>query len=531
MTLPTLVPPTSAHGYGDAAVTPHRLATQAAVETMAAGGTAVDGAVAANAVLGVVAPETCGVGGDLFALVHRPGDEAPAALNASGRAGAGADPDELRRDGHSAIPLDHPLTVTVPGCVAGWAALLERFGRMGFADVLTPARRLAEDGFPASDELCRALQRRRAELASQPSARALYPSGDPPQPGDRLQRPDLAATLREIAAGGRGAFYEGAPGAAITAATGGRITPGDLAGMSADWVPPLGTLVSARSAWTIPPNSQGYLTLAAAWLFDQLDPPPRGFDAEYVHLLVECYRAVAWERDELVCDPDQAPLAPAELLSPERLEPRLEQIRRNRAVTWPAPAPAPGGTAYLCTLDRDGTGVSLIQSNFHGIGSGIGAGKAGFFLHNRGAGFVLDAGHPNELAVGKRPLHTLSPTLWSRNGEVELLLGTRGAHFQPQLLVQVAAHLLRLEASLPAAQALPRFTLDEFGPGANSRVAVEGRMPPAVIDGLRQRGHEVVVAADFEEGWGPVSVIHRDRHGLSTAAADPRVATTSAAVR
>ncbi|MFQ5947403.1 MAG: gamma-glutamyltransferase family protein [Acidimicrobiia bacterium] len=521
-----------ATGSADLAVAPHHLGTGAALDIMEAGGNAVDGAIAANAVLGVVLPDTCGIGGDLFALVHRPGDQRPFALNSSGRAGAGMDAAAIRREGHRRMPLHSPWSVTIPGCVDGWEALLARFGRMRLADILGPAIRHAGDGFEASPELCASLARVQDRLAGQESAPPLYPGGRPPEPGQSLSRPGLALTLSELAQGGREAFYAGRPGAAIGGATEGRITTTDLNRRSAEWVEPIGIDLFECQAWTIPPNSQGYLTLAAAWLLERLGVPSDPEDAGYHHAVIEAYRAVSWERDELVADPDFAPLPAQRLLDPERLGSRLERIRIDRPASWPPAHAVPGGTAYVCTADGEGMGVSLIQSNFTGIGSGLSAGDTGVFLQNRGAGFSLLPGHPNEAAPGKRPLHTLAPTLWTRRRALALLLGTRGGHQQPQLLLQVIAHLFRLGFDPAEAQALPRWTMDHDRTATTSPIRIEGGMPGVVVRRLADLGHPVEVVPDRHlPGWGPVSLIRVEDDGHRTGAADPRISTATAEAR
>jgi gamma-glutamyltranspeptidase/glutathione hydrolase len=506
-----------ATGTGGMAVTHHHLATEAALEVMAAGGTAVDAAIAANAVVGVVLPTACGMGGDLFAIVHKPGDPAPAALNASGRAGSGVDAERLRRAGQSGMPYRGSEAITIPGCVDGWVTLSERFGRLHLADVLQPAIVCATQGFRASTELAASLEAIRSLIAEQPAAVALYPEGRPPLADETIVRPDLAATLEEVAQGGRHSFYEGTVGEAITRVTQGRITAEDLARSSADWVEPAGIDLFGRRAWTVPPNSQGYLALAAAWVVEQLAPPRDFDDPRYTHLLVEASRAVEWEREDLVADPDFAPLSAKELLDPDRLRPRLEQISPERRADWPSAHQPSGGTTYLCVIDAEGMGVSLIQSNFAGIGCGLSAGDSGVFLQNRGAGFNLIPGHPNELAPGKRPLHTLSPTLWTRDGRLDLLLGTRGGYWQPQILLQVASHLLYLEKSPAEAQDLPRWTLDA------DRLRAERGLPS---EGLVQRGH-LVKEVGPQIGWGPVSLIAIGENGTRTGAAEPRIDTAS----
>jgi gamma-glutamyltranspeptidase/glutathione hydrolase len=494
---------------------------------MAGGGNALDGALAANAVQGVVAPETCGVGGDLFAIVHEPGATAPVVLNASGRAGRGVSAEKLRAAGFASIPYSHPEAVTVPGCVDGWSVLAARFGNLPLARVLEPAIAYARDGFAVSQELASALERRHEELAPQSPATGLYPHGVPPAPGDVVLRPDLASTLESISSGGRRAFYQGATGKAISRATHERITMEDLAAVASDWVEPLALDVFGLTGWTVPPNSQGYLTLAAAWIFEQLDPPRDPDHPDFFHLLIEAYRAAAWDLGDVVADPDFAPLPQKDLVDPLRLVERLAGISRRSAASWPAATAPPGGTAYLCVVDRHSMGVSLIQSNYTGFGGGIGVEGAGFFLHDRGTGFNLVSGHPNELAPGKRPLHTLSPTLWTRNGRLELLLGTRGGSYQPQLLVQVAAHLLHLRSTPAESQARPRWVIDH----QPEQVRLEASAGEKAAQELASRGHQIELAGEFEQSWGPVSMIQIAESGLRTAAADPRVRTALAAVR
>ncbi len=514
-------------GRGAVAVTPHHEATAAALGVMRAGGTAADAVIAANAVLGMVLPTTCGIGGDLFAIVHRPGMERPDVLNASGRGGSGLSADALRDAGHEEMPTYATPSVTVPGCVDGWEALSARYGTLPLTELLADAITLGRGGFGASVELSAELGLLVAALSDQPSAAALYPGGDVPAPGATLKRPDLAATLQGIAERGRAALYEGPVADAISAATGGILSKEDLAANTADWVDPIGLEVFGLHGWTVPPNSQGYLTLAACWLMQALDPPADPGDPRFHHAAIEAYRAVAWERDDLVADPDHAPWDPARLLDPARLGERLNGIDPDRATTWPRPLSAPGGTAYFCAVDRDGMAVSCIQSNFAGIGSRLSAGPTGVFLQNRGAGFSLRPGHPNEAAPGKRPLHTLSPTLWTKGGEAALVLGARGGHQQPQYLTQMAAAMLLARLDPAAAQALPRWHIEDTGAAEPSVVSVEAGMSEDVVTGLAAAGHTIAPGPEAAVGWGPVSVVSIEA-GIRRGAADPRVSTAAA---
>jgi gamma-glutamyltranspeptidase/glutathione hydrolase len=506
------------------AVTPHYLATDAAIAVLAGGGNAVDAAIAANATLGVVAPETCGIGGDLFALIHTPRDHVPAALNASGRAGQGAQAGTLRDQGMTTIPSNSPYAVTVPGCVDGWIALSNRYGSMPLAAVLAPAITHGRNGFDTSPELAQSLLRYADILQPQTAATGLYPNGEPPGTGATVTRPHLAETLTAIGREGRTAFYSGDIAEAIIAATDHGVTCEDLERSQAEWIDPISLEVMGLVGWTIPPNSQGYLTLAAAWLFEQLDPPRDPQNPDFIHAAIEAYRSIAWERDDRVADPDHLPAV--DLLDPARLDERLAQISPTRRGEWPVPRPAGSGTAYLAVRDGAGMGVSLIQSNYHGIGSRIGAGTGGFFLQDRGAGFTLQPGHPNELAPGKRPLHTLAPTLWTDGDHLRMLLGTRGGDFQPQILLQIAAYMFWTGLSGSEAHRQPRWATSEWREG-DSSVAVESHFDPAAITDLRARSHEIRPTGRWMAGWGPVSIITVDDE-YAIGAADPRGAASAA---
>ncbi len=519
----TTRPTDGSHGI---AVSPHFLASQAGVDVLHAGGNAVDAAIAINAVLGVVLPDTCGPGGDLFALVHAPGESTPTALNASGRAGSGVTADDMRDRGLGAIPMRSHLSITVPGCVDGWEALVAQHGTRSLGSLLAPAVELARTGFQASDELAGSLLGLRDLIGDQGSSGSLYPDGEPAGAGATITRPQLANTLEAISDGGRIAFYEGDVGTEIIDTTQGAITPDDLARVQADWIDPLHAQLFGRTAWTIPPNSQGYLTLAALRIFELLNPPDDPGDPLYQHLLIEAYRSVAWEREDTAVDQDHASMARDALLAEDRLAERAGSIDENRPGRWPMPTPAPHGTAFMTVRDSSGMGVSLIQSNFWGIGSGLSAGATGVFLHNRGAGFNLIPGHANEFAPGKRPLHTLSPMLWTNGTELDLLLGTRGGDQQPQYLAQYAASFYHAGHDTDDSQVLPRWNMDQPTPGTDSAITYESRVAPSTVRGLIERGHRVELAGTHEGGWGPISAIDTRREIKGSA--DPRITTSAA---
>lgn len=494
---------------------------------MADGGNAVDAAIAAVATQGVVAPETCGVGGDLFALIHVPGWVAPMALNSSGKAGSGIDAEELRGLGLAAIPRDHPATVTVPGCVAGWEALNQELGSLPLARCLEPAVEHAADGFEVSAEQARAFAVTADMYRHNPAIADFYPDAEPVKQGMFVRRADLAGTLRAIADDGADSFYRGPPGDEIVASLGGAITLEDLAAPIAEWVEPVHAEIAGLTGWTIPPNSQGYLGLATLAVFEMLAPPDDPDAPDWWHLLIEAYRAVAWERDDIVADPAHAPLTPHLLLDRDRLQRAASTIEQDTAGVWPHDMGRPGGTAYMCVADDTGMSVSMIQSNYNGTGSAFGAARSGFLLQDRGAGFTLTPGHPNELAPGKRPLHTLSPTLWTSGKEPRWILGTRGGAVQPQLIAQMAARGIRAGQILDEAQAAPRWTVQNFGPFSQPNLSIEPGVPQAVVSALERRGHRPSVLDSPQPGWGPVSMIELEA-GRRRTARDPRVETTKA---
>ena len=512
-----------------AVVTPHHLSAEAGRHILAAGGNAVDAAVAAVAAQGVVAPETCGIGGDLFALIHAPGWDRPRALNASGTSGSNVDAGALRVDGVESISGDHPASVTIPGCVDGFSELMSSLGSLSLGDALRPAIDLASGGFEASTEQSMAFSRRAAVYSDNPAVADFYPGGSPVEPGVAVRRPNLAETLETVAESGRQAFYGGRPGEDISAAVGGLITLDDMESNQAAWVDPIATRAAGLDAWTIPPNSQGYLGPGTLAVFEMLDPPDDRDDPLWWHLLIEAYRCLAWERDDLVSDPETVALPAELLLDHARLARAAGSVSRQHAGVWPIPAGKVSSTAYLCVVDGAGMAVSIINSNYRGTGSAFGAARSGFLLQDRGSGFTLTPGHPNELAPGKRPLHTLSPTLWSDGAEPRWVLGTRGGAVQPQLIAHVAGLAIRGGATLAEAQATSRWTISEFGPGSGSRLAFEPGVPNHVTEDLSRRGHMLSIMDAPQPGWGPVSIIEIDGNERR-AAADPRVDTTAAIV-
>lgn len=497
------------------------LASSAGVEVLAAGGSAADAAIAASAVLTVTAPHMCGMGGDLFALVHH-GAGPPEVLDAAGRAGSGADAARLRAEGHTVMPFTGDVrAATVPGCVDGWVALHERHGRLTLADVLAPAVRLAGEGFPASPLLVSTLDR----LAGVEGCDELVTAS--PAVGGRVVRPDLARTLVSVALGGREAFYGGAFGRALVEVGRGEYDPADLVTPGASWVDPVGRRVWGHDVWTAPPVSQGYLTVLSAAIVEALvgDDLPAAATAEWAHLMVEATRLAAHDRPQLLHDGADG----AALVADDRVAAAAARFDPGARADLTAPA-AGGGTVYLCAVDGEGMGVGLIQSNASGYGAHVAVPGSGILLHNRGIGFSLEEGHPAEYAPGRKPPHTLAPALVTRaDGSLRQVIGTMGGDSQPHVILQLLARTLVGGEGPGTALEAPRFVLASgSGQGFDTWTApdqvvrVEAHAPDAWDDGLARRGHTVERAALDPAGFGHAHLIEVGEDEMRAGAADVR---------
>lgn len=499
-------------------------ASAAGAAALDAGGSAVDAAVAASAVLAVTSPHLCGMGGDLFALVHRPGDHEPAALDASGRAGSGADPARLLAEGRRRMPFHRDVrSAPVPGCVDGWLALHDRFGRLRIEEVLEPAIDFAEEGFEPSALLRSAL----------PLLDGVAGAGDLRDglQADDIHRPGVARALRAITATGRDGFYGGEFGQGLRSLGAGEYSAADLARPLADWVRPLRTRAWGHEVWTVPPASQGYLTLLGCAIAEGLDLGDPG-DARWAHLLVESARAAGHDRPDVLHEgADVAPLlAEGEV---RRRRGLVDPARRNDAL--PAPAAA-GGTMHLCAGDSDGTAISLIQSNASGFGALVFEPATGIGLHNRGIGFNLRPGHPACYGPGRRPPHTLAPALvTSPDGDLRAVLGTMGGDSQPQILLQLLCRWLQHGFDPGSAVDAPRWVLagrsgfDTWTTSGGAVVRLEAGVPSGWAPGLRRRGHEVEEAPPAAaHAFGHAHLLERAA-GSWLGATDPRAGGTVAA--
>jgi gamma-glutamyltranspeptidase/glutathione hydrolase len=514
-----------------------QLAASAGIEALANGGSAADAAVAAGAVMAVVGPHLCGLGGDALAMVSAPGAP-PAALLAIGRAGAGSDAARLRAEGHGAMPLRGDVrSVQVPGAVDGWLALHERHGRLHLDEVLAPAIELAEEGFAASIMLALA-----SHLVHEvPGAGELCPGG-PLAVGQRVRVPGVGRTLRAIAREGRDGFYGGEFGRGLLELGRGHFAPEDLTGNLAEWRTPLRQIAWDQELWTVPAPSQGYLTLAGAAVAESVGLGTDPDDPLWAHLLVEAWRAVGHDRPAVLFDGADG----AGLLAAARLSAAAERVAADRAApadvargegtVWPGVARvADGDTTHLCALDADGLGVSLTQSNALDFGSHLVEPATGIFLHNRGVGFSLVEGHPAEVGPGRRPPHTLSPMLVTRlDGALTHLVGAMGGDAQPQIISQLLARLLHSGQDPATAITAARLVLDAPAPGPfrlwwgdDLGVLVESDAPPGWRAGLETRGHHVRPISAFDPvavGCAQIIAVERDKSGghRLVGASDPR---------
>ncbi|MFM7783376.1 MAG: gamma-glutamyltransferase family protein, partial [Planctomycetota bacterium] len=415
-----------------AAATSQPLATQAAIGILRRGGSAVDAAIAANAVLGLVEPTGSGIGGDLFAIVWEAGAKLLHGLNGSGRSPRALTLEHLQRQG-KVIPPYGPLPVTVPGCVDGWFTLHERFGRLPMRDVLEPAIGYATEGFHLSQTIAWLWERGCSVLKDFPGFAPIYmPAGRAPRKGERFRNPFLAATLATIARDGRDAFYRAEIATRIATymrEQGGFLSEADLAAHRSEWVEPVSTSYRGVELWELPPNGQGIAALQMLNILEGFDLAAAGFgSARALHWMVEAKKLAFEDRARWYADPAFAKVPVEWLVSKEYAAERRALIREDAAATRVLPgAPRPGAdTVYLTVADRERNMVSLIQSNYRGMGSGMTPHGLGFVLHDRGEMFSLDPAHPNAFAPGKRPFHTIIPAFVTEQGQPWMSYGVMG---------------------------------------------------------------------------------------------------------
>jgi gamma-glutamyltranspeptidase / glutathione hydrolase len=498
-------------------------ATLAAVDMLRSGGNAMDAAITAAAVLAVVEPQSTGIGGDVFCLYAPAGSGRVFALNGSGKAPAGADLEALRARGFEAIDPYGPDAVTVPGAVSAWETLAKRFGSRGLDAVLQPAIGFAEDGYVVQTRVAWDWAQNLARLRAF-GVDAFLPNGTAPRPGDRMSNPALARTLRAIAAGGARAFYEGEVSADVVRtlrARGGVHTEQDFAAglHTAEFVDPIRLAWKGFEVWECPPNGSGVIALMILGMLDGLAKTNGPLDPVRLHRHIEAARFAYRDRDAFLADPGAVDVPVAKLLAPEYLSALARLIDDAHALPeLPEPGearlPAHRDTVYISVVDEAGNACSFINSIFESFGSTIYAKESGVILHNRGASFVLEPGHPNALAPGKRPMHTIIPGMLTKDGQAVMPFGVMGGHFQPMgqslLLTNMFDYGLDVQAALDLPRVMPRL----------GEVLVERGISRDVRAALSARGHRVV-EIDAPHGGGQAIWIDRER-GVLIGGSDPR---------
>ena len=507
-----------------AVATPHPFASQAAAAAFASGGNAVDAALHAAVTLAVVYPHMCGVGGDLFALVQNP-DGKLVAIDSSGRAPLAADADALRARHGDRMPDSGPATITVPGAVRGWQALHAQGADLGWADALSAAIEAA-DGFPVSADLAGSLARWADTLGADPGFASVFLADGVPRTGDPLAQPALASTLRTLADEGPDALYGGNLGARFVdglRSLGAPLSVEDLASHSADLVPPLRGRYRDLDVSVAPPASQGFVLLEALAAVQrlELDPDPVGPDAGTLALVLA---AAAADRDRHLADPEAMSIHVSALLDDGHLAALSDTVRDSAGHTGPPHREphVPGDTIALVAADADGWGVSLLQSLYSGFGAGVVEPSTGIVPHDRGACFTLEPGHPNVLAPGKRPAHTLMPVAVHRDGNLAALAGTRGGHGQPQIDLMVLARAFDLGLSPSDAVAAPRWLVGGMSPlGEDRWIHAEGSVPETALAGFARAGFRVEPCGPLDRAVGHAQLLVVG-DGALVAGSDPR---------
>ncbi len=502
---------------GNAVATSQPLASQAGLRMLLKGGTAADAIVAAAATLTVVEPVMNGIGSDAFALVWDGGKLH--GLNASGRAPAAWN--RARFANRTAMPTKGWDAVTVPGAVSAWVALSRNHGKLPFDQLLEPAIEYAENGFLVSPTIARQWQGQADEFRDQPGfAEAFLPGGKSPRAGERFAFPDQGVTLRDIAATQGESFYRGRLARALvdfSDATGGSITLADLGAHQADWVEPLAQPYRGHVLHEIPPNGQGIAALIALGILARFDLASLPVDsAASVHLQVEAMKLGFADVYAHVADPATMRVHGSNLLDPDYLARRASAIDRSRAQDFGPGLPPTSSTVYLTAADASGRMVSYIQSNYMGFGSGVVVKGTGISLQNRGAGFVLESGHPNEVGSGKRPFHTIIPAFLTRDGKALMSFGVMGGDMQAQGHVQMVVRLTDYHQNPQAAADAPRWKIAKDG-----ALQLEQAMPAETIRGLQALGHRTVVMPGDSLEFGSAQLIHRVPDGY-LAASEPR---------
>ena len=509
--------------YGIVATT-HVQASQAGAEILRRGGSAVDAAIAANAVLGVTEPMMNGIGGDLFAIYWDAKTGKLYGLNSSGWAPEGLTLAHMKAKGFSKMPLRSIDTVTVPGAVAGWNALHGRFGRLGWKDLLQPAIYYADQGYPVPELIHEFWADAPQAFAEDPEGRRVYlPNDHTPAVGEIFRNPDLAKSLRLIAQNGADDYYKGEIAQAILStskALGGTMNAADLAEFKPEWVEPISTTYRDWTVYELPPNGQGMAALEMLNIMETAPPSPDGpLSLAELHKKIEAMKLAYADLQRYNADPRFAKVPVKGLLSKEYAKDRAKQIDAEHAncnVSYGTPT---SDTTYLTAVDREGNIVSLIQSNFESFGSGITVRGMGFVLQDRGALFSLDPASPNVLAPRKRPFHTIIPAFMER-GNQHIGFGIMGGANQPLAHAQFVSNIADYGMNLQQALETARFTVH---PERGCNILIESRVKPAVIEKLKAMGHQLHVQNEYSTSMGRGNaVLHDSKTGVNYGGSDAR---------
>lgn len=507
--------------------TSQTLASQAGAQILARGGSAVDAAVAANAVLGVVEPMSCGIGGDLFAICWNAKTRKLAGINASGWSPRKLTRALLKRKGFSRMPQSGVFSITVPGCVEGWTELHKKFGRLPWPELFQPAIYFAQHGFPVTELISAHWRETKPVLGADRNARRVFQShGRTPEVGGIFRNPEYARALELIATQGRAAFYRGDIAKAILKTTnrlGGVMSPSDLSTYQAEWVNPISTTYRGWKVYELPPNGQGMAALEMLNIFERFPLPEWGFqNAEALHVKMEAQKLAYADLRRYLGDPKLAQIPVREIISRKYARKRAATIEMDRAHHEVAPGePRNSGndTVYLSVVDKDGNIVSLIQSLFTGFGSGIVVDHFGFPLQNRGALFLMEPGHPDVVAPRKRPFHTIIPGFMQKD-EVHIGFGIMGGYNQPQAHAQFVSDVVDYGMNIQAGLEAPRFTRLDF---TGNRFLVEDRFPASILRALVQKGHDLEVLGAYASAMGGgQAVLHNSATGVNYGASSPR---------
>jgi gamma-glutamyltranspeptidase / glutathione hydrolase len=511
------------------------LAAQVGLDVLKAGGSAVDAAIATNAALGLMEPTSCGLGGDLFAIVWDAKTKKLAGLNASGRSAYKASIAAYRERGLAQVPTTGALSWSVPGCADGWAELHKKFGKLPLARLLEPSIRYAEEGFPVSEVIAGYWRAGEARLSEDPGSAATFlVHGRAPRAGQVFKNPALARCYREIAAGGRDAYYKGRIAKELVALcekNGGLFTLKDFEDHTSTWVEPVGTNYRGYDVWELPPPGQGIAALQMLNLLEGYDLKKFGPNsADWWHLFLEAKKVAFADRARYYADPEFAKVPVQELISKSYAQKRRELIDLAKARTDLEPGDPRAGageTTYLCVVDGDRNCVSLIQSNYMGFGSGLCSAELGFGVQNRGTLFAMDESHPNKLEPHKRPFHTIIPAMVTKGGKPWLVFGVMGGDMQPQGHVEVLVNLIDFGMNVQQAGEAARVEhvgsatpKGQPGDADGGTIQAEPGIPAAVVQELEKRGHRVQRVR--VNGGGYQGILIHPETGMLHGGSEPR---------